>query len=332
MVRMKTMDKIKFGILGFGAFAERRLVPGFAHSSLAEIVALAKRDARKARERADQFKIQHAYSYAEMAEFLQTPGMEAVYVASANNVHAADTIACLKAGKHVIVEKPMAMNAAECEKMIVAAKKYKKELMVAQCLRYNRTVEHVKELVASGKLGKPVTGKCDFHSDGSKSTRTWKYDAGVAGGGAAFDLGVHVVDTMRYITGLTIKRARCSVLPRQRAPNGVDDVATFLLDFDGDFIATCESSFRTKRNLLIEVFGEKGYVRAYDWNENFRKVRVETEIEEKFSRYEVENMDMYAAEIDAFCRCIRGEKPNPIPGIEGLVNQKVIDLVNERET
>jgi predicted dehydrogenase len=225
----------------------------------------------------------------------------------------------------------MAMNAAECEKMIAAAKKHGKELMVAQCLRYNKTVEHVKQLVASGKLGKPVTGKCDFHSDGSKSTRVWKYDWGVAGGGAAFDLGVHVVDTMRYITGLAIKQARCSVLPRERRPNGVDDVATFLLDFDGDFIATCESSFRTKRNLLLEIFGEKGYVRAFDWNENFRKVRVETEIEEKFSRYEVENADMYAGEIDDFCRCIKGEIANPVPGTEGLINQKVIDLVNARE-
>ncbi|NMC05460.1 MAG: Gfo/Idh/MocA family oxidoreductase [Candidatus Lokiarchaeota archaeon] len=325
------MDKIKVGILGFGAFAERRLVPGFAHAGLAELVAITKRDAGKARERADHFKISHAYSYADMTKFLQTPGMEAVYVASANNVHATDTIDCLKAGKHVIVEKPMAMNAAECERMIAAAKKHGKELMVAQCLRYNKTVGHVKQLLESGKLGKPVTGKCDFHSDGSKSTRAWKYDAGVAGGGAAFDLGVHVIDTMRFITGLSITKARCSVLPRVRKPNGVDDVATFLLDFDGDFIATCESSFRTKRNLLLEIFGEKGYVRAFDWNENFRKVRVETEIEEKFSRYEVENDDMYAGEIDAFCRCIRGEETNPVPGAEGLANQKVIDLVNARE-
>ncbi len=324
------MDKIKFGILGFGAFAERRLIPGFTHSDRTELVAVAKRDAGKARERADHFKIPHAYSYAEMAGFLLTPGMEAVYVASANNVHMADTIACLKAGKHVIVEKPMAMNAAECERMMAAAKEYGKELMVAQCLRYNNTIGHVKQLVTSGQLGKPVTGKCDFHSDGSKSTRAWKYDLGIAGGGAAFDLGVHVIDTMRFITGLAIKQARCSVLPRERRPNGVDDVATFLLDFDGEFIATCESSFRTKRNLLLEVFGEKGYVRAFDWNENFRKVRVETEIEEKFSRYEIENGDMYAAEIDDFCKCIGGEIPNPVPGVEGLVNQRVIDLVNVR--
>nr|MDO8087850.1 Gfo/Idh/MocA family oxidoreductase [Candidatus Sigynarchaeum springense] len=325
------MDKIKFGILGFGSFAERRLVPGFGHASIAEIVAVAKRDAGKARERADHFKIPYAYSYAEMADFLQTPGMEAVYVASANNVHAADTIACLKAGKHVIVEKPMAMNAAECERMIAAAKEHGKELMVGHCMRYNNTVNHVKQLVASGRLGRPVTGKCDFHSDGSKSTRAWKYDFSVAGGGAAYDLGVHMVDTMRYIIGLPIKQARCSVLPRERKPNGVDDVVTFLLDFDGEFIATSESSFRTKRNLLLEIFGEKGYVRAFDWNENFRKVRVETEIEEKFSRYEVENGDMYAGEIDDFCRCIAGEIPNPIPGSEGLINQRVIDLVNAQE-
>ncbi|MBN2154155.1 MAG: Gfo/Idh/MocA family oxidoreductase [Candidatus Lokiarchaeota archaeon] len=325
------MDKIKVGILGFGSFAERRLVPGFSRCERAEIVAVTKRDAGKARERAGHFNIPNAYSYDDKQSFFQTPGMEAVFVASANNAHAADAIECLKAGKHVIVEKPMAMNAAECERMIAAAREHGRELMVAQCLRYNKTVGHVKGLVASGQLGSPVTGKCDFHSDGRRSTRTWKYDLNVAGGGAAFDLGVHVVDTMRFITGLAIKQARCSVLPRARGPNGVDDVATFLLDFDGEFIATCESSFRTKRNLLLEIFGEKGYVRAFDWNENLRKVRVETEIDEKFSRYEVENGDMYAAEIDDFCRCIAGEIPNPVPGDEGLVNQRVIDLVNQRQ-
>ena len=323
------MTRVNFGILGFGSFAERRLVPGFERSSLAAIVAVTKRDAAAARERADQFGIKHAYSYSDKEAFFKTPGMEAVFVASSNNAHHRDTIDALDAGKHVIVEKPMAMNAGECEGMIDAARRSGKELMIAQCLRFNATVRHVRDLVASGKLGKPVSGKCDFHSDGSKSTRTWKYDAAVAGGGAAFDLGVHVVDTIRFVTGLEVLEARCSVLPRARGSGVVDDVATFLLDFDGDFIATCESSFRTTRNLLLEVFGDRGYVRAYDWNENFRKVRVETEIDGTFSRYEVENGDMYADQVDAFCKCISGDGPNPVPGHEGLVNQRIIDLVNE---
>ncbi|HME51015.1 MAG TPA: Gfo/Idh/MocA family oxidoreductase [Candidatus Lokiarchaeia archaeon] len=322
------MDRIKIGIMGFGSFAERRLIPGFQNCQHAELVALVKRDADAALEKAREFGIPDAYSYSDSETFFSTPGMDAVFVASSNNAHADDAINCLKAGKHVIVEKPMGMNAAECEQMIAASIQYGKELMVAQCLRYNKTVQHFKQLVEEGQLGKLVSGKCDFHSEGKKSTRAWKYDKNVAGGGAAFDLGVHVIDTMRFITGLPVSRAWCATLPQARESDEVDGFASFLLEFDGDFIATCESSFMTKRNLFLELFGENGYARAFDWNENQAKVRVESEIDGAFQRYEIQNADMYAAEIDDFCRCIKGEIENPIPGEEGLINQRLIDLVN----
>jgi predicted dehydrogenase len=137
-----------------------------------------------------------------------------------------------------------------------------------------------------------------------------------------------VIDTMRFIAGLPVSKAWCATLPRARGADEVDGFATFMMEFNGDFIATCESSFMTKRNLFLELFGENGYARAYDWNENNIKARVETEIDGAFQRYEIENADMYAAEIDAFCACINDEIENPVPGAEGLINQKLIDLVN----
>ena len=112
------MDKIKIGIMGFGAFSERRLVPAFEKSELAELVAISKRDVNVARARADHFGIPNASAYADKKGFFDTPGLDAVFSASSNNVHLVDTIDCLKAGKHVLLEKPMGMNAAECEEMI----------------------------------------------------------------------------------------------------------------------------------------------------------------------------------------------------------------------
>ncbi|MFX0100652.1 MAG: Gfo/Idh/MocA family protein [Candidatus Hodarchaeota archaeon] len=322
------MDRIKIGIMGFGAFSERRLIPAFEKSKHAEIFAISKRNPGKARARADHFGIPHAYAYSDKQGFLNTPGLDAVFIASSNNVHLADTQDCLKAGKHVLLEKPMGMNAAECEQMVEAAEKAGKELMIAHCLRYNKTVNHVKEIVDSGELGELISGKCDFFSDGRASARSWKYDKGVAGGGAAFDLGVHMVDTMRYITGLQVLNTFCLAIPRNRGENDVDEVASFMLEMDKEFTAICVSSFRGTRKLLLEFFGEKGYVRAYDWNENGQKIRVESDIGREFKQYEVQNGDMYSLEIDDFCRCIRGEIENPIPGSEGLINQRIIDLVN----
>ena len=323
------MKKIKYGIMGFGSFAERRLIPGFQKSKIAEVIAITKRDAAKAKARARHFNIAHSYAHADKNAFLETPDMDAVFVASSNNMHLEDTIACLTGGKHVLLEKPMGMNAKECEIMIDAAKDNELELMIAHCLRFNSTVAHFKTIVEENRLGKLISGKCDFFSDGTKSSRTWKYDKHIAGGGAAFDLGVHIIDTIRFITGKAIENVNCISVPKNRASNKVDEVATFLLDFEGEFSASCVSSFRGTRNLLLELFGEKGYIRAYDWNENFESIRVESEIDGNFQRYEIENEDMYTKEIDTFARCIMGETRNPVPGKEGLINQKIIDLVND---
>ncbi|MHA1683079.1 MAG: Gfo/Idh/MocA family protein [Promethearchaeota archaeon] len=322
------MEKIQFGIMGFGAFAGRRLVPGFNRSSLAEIIALTKRDAVAAAETAKEYGIPHYHTYSDLNKFFEIPGMEAVYVASSNNVHLRDAVACLEAGKHVLLEKPMAMNASECKEINEAAEESGKVLMIAHCLRFNKTVEHFRDIVKDHKLGKLVSGKCDFFSNGKASSRSWKYDKSVAGGGAAFDLGVHVIDTMRYITQFSILNACCSHVPRNRGPNEVDEVATFLLEFNEEFTASCTSSFRGTRNLLLELFGERGYIRAYDWNQNLKNIRVESEIDGERKEYVVVNEDMYAAEIDAFCRCIRGDIENPVPGSEGLINQQLIDMVN----
>ena len=122
-------QKIRYGIIGFGNFAERRILPAIQASPNAELVAIQKRSFMEAQTKANQYKIPLAFDSAE--KLAQHQNVDAVYVASAVCNHAADTIAAARAGKHVLVEKPMAMNAAEAETMINACNEHGVKLMVA---------------------------------------------------------------------------------------------------------------------------------------------------------------------------------------------------------
>lgn len=323
--------KINFGILGFGLFGEYRLIPGFEKADSAEIISLTKMDGAAARAKAKKYGIPHGFSYNNLSEFLALEEMDAVFIASPNHVHIHDAISCFEAGKHVLLEKPMAMNAEECERIIKSAEKNDCKLMIAHCLRYNKTVNYFKTMIDGGKVGEIVSGTCDFLSEGHKSRRTWKFNKEMAGGGAAFDLGVHVVDTLRYLLDSEVKDAHCVKFPDPIDDTQVDLVATFLLNFANGAVGRCLSSFMGKRNLFLEIFGRKGYIRAYDWNHNFDDIRIEQEIEGDFKRFTIRNDDMYTNEIEDFCAALRGEQEVGVTGTDGLINQKIIDMVNTNQ-
>jgi len=333
------LTKIRFGILGFGLFGEYRLIPAFEKSKFAELIAITKREEKKAKTKAEQYGIPKYFSYSDKDKFLNTEDMDAVFIATPNNLHKQDAIDCFKAGKDVLLEKPMAMNTKECKEIIRASEKYDRKLMIAHMLRYNSTINFIKKNIEEGKLGKIITITADFLSEGFKSKRTWKFNKKVAGGGAAFDLGVHMVDTIRFLTRYNspnasadennLQKAMCVHYPSKLKKDEVDLVACFLLEFKNGIIGKATSSFLGKRNLYLEVFGENGFIRAYDWNENFKKIRVEMSIDSKEKIIYIENKDMYTEEIDDFCLYLQGKKECPISGQEGLINQQIIDLVND---
>lgn len=313
--------------MGFGLFAEGSLFPAVARCKAVELVAITKRREQDAVEKARALGIDHAYATGD-GRFLSDPGIDAVFVATPNVSHHDDVTRALAAGKHVIVEKPMAMNAAECQDMIDVARRHYRALMVAHCLRFNTTVAHVKSLVEGGTLGRLLAVTCDFMSQGRASKRAWKYDMGVAGGGAAFDLGVHLVDTIRHLAGGRLREARVIAEPARRGPGHVDELAAFTVSFDNGVVGRATASYEGPRHTFLEAYGTRGYARAFDFQPANVPVQVESEIDGTLDRYTIQNEDHYALEMDAFAWAIANGRPVPIPGEEGLANQRVIDLVS----
>src|SRR5690242_5400244 len=136
---------VRFGIVGFGLHARKRLMPAFAQTPNARVTALTQRDADRARSSAEEFGIPHWFTSVE--ELCRSSEVDVVFVATPNVAHLSDTLAAIDADKPVLCEKPMAMNADECRKMIDAARDKNQLLGVAHVFRFARVVERIRELV-----------------------------------------------------------------------------------------------------------------------------------------------------------------------------------------
>ena len=166
-------------------------------------------------------------------------------------------------------------------------------------------------------------------SDGTKSQRRWKYDKTLSGGGAAFDFGVHLIDSLRFISNQEIIKTSCIHHPTTN-PDEVDIIASFLMEFDKGFVGRSTSSYIGSRNTFIEIFGTQGYIRAYDWNMPGSEIRIEMQLEGcPMITTMIKNEDQYTAQIDDFANAILNGLPSPVSGEEGLKNQRIIDLINE---
>src|SRR5579859_1927384 len=137
---------IRYGILGFGLHAVRRLMPGFALATNSRVTALSRRDMKKAQASAAEYKIPHAFDSA--ADLCRSSEVDAVFVATADCSHLKDVLLAIESGKPVLCEKPMGMNAVECSQMVEAARRARLLLGFAQVFRFERSTASLRERVA----------------------------------------------------------------------------------------------------------------------------------------------------------------------------------------
>jgi len=197
------MKTVRYGIIGCGAIAQRRHIPEAAANKLSEVVAIADPVRGRAQETAGPLG---AAAYTDYKKMIKEQDLDAVVVCGPNKLHAPMTVDGFKAGLHVLVEKPMATSRAEGKRMIAAAKKARKFLMVGMNQRLMPIHAKAKEVLDSGRLGKPIAFETSFkHSgpdgwsvDGAKS---WFFKKPPAVMGVTGDLGVHKADLMRWLLG-----------------------------------------------------------------------------------------------------------------------------------
>ena len=194
--------KVRWGLIGCGDIARKRVAPALRDSPLCELIAVSRARAELAESCAREFGAPR-WS-ADWQDFLMDYEIDAIYVATPVHLHAEQTIAAAERGKHVLCEKPMALDVAECDRMIAACRANDVKLGVAYYRHFYPVVRRVKELVNSGELGVPVVAQInafEWFDPSPSDPRAWLLDKSRSGGGPMFDFGCHRIEVLLDIFG-----------------------------------------------------------------------------------------------------------------------------------
>lgn len=251
--------KLRVGVIGAGV--GRAHAEGYAAHPRVELAAIAGLDDERVRALAAKHQV--ARTYREYAEMLAQPDIDAVSVCVPNALHAPVTIAALEAGKHVLVEKPLARSAAEGRQMLAAAERAGKVLMVAFNHRQRNDVQWLKRYVETGALGRIYYAKAYWmRRQGIPGIGSWFVNKEQAGGGPLIDLGVHILDIAMFLLGEPTPRAVSATAYAEFGPRGlkgwgwkkstgqsvayeVEDLATAFVRLDGGATLLLEASWAT---------------------------------------------------------------------------------------
>lgn len=314
---------LRFGIVGFGRHAVKRLMPGFALAQRCKVTALSRRDLAQARASADRYGVALAFDSTEA--LCVSPEVDAVFVASPDALHCADTLAAFRHGKPVLCEKPMAMNAEECRQMVVAAKSAGKMLGVAHIFRFEESVARVRKLLEEASLGHIVHARLEFHYPAVGHSRTWITDPKLATGGPMADVGIHCIDALRYMLRDEV-RSVTTVAVTDKDSGPMECAAVMTLVFTRGAMGTISVSTRAAYRTPLEIVGTEATLRADDFlSVECPVTLVRTGGDGSESREEVSNHLAYARQVDAFAAAVLDGTEFPAPGEEGLRNQLVLD-------
>jgi predicted dehydrogenase len=200
------MSKVGWGLIGCGDIAQKRVAPALRDLPKVELVAVNRARAELAAAFAKQFGARKWY--ADWRELLADPDIEAVYIATPVHCHAEQTIAAAEAGKHVLCEKPMALNVAECDRMIAACEANGVKLGVAYYRHFYPVLARVKELIAAGVIGKPILAQInafEWNAMTPDNPRYWFFTKAQSGGGPMMDFGCHRIEVLTNIFGAVVE-------------------------------------------------------------------------------------------------------------------------------
>ena len=232
------MGVVRWGIIGAGDIVRKRVAPAIIDLPNCELTAIVRANADKAEEFAREFGGRRWY--ADWRDMLGDEEIDAIYVATPVYLHAPQTIAAAEAGKHILCEKPMAMNAAECDTMIAAAEANGVKLGVAYYRRFYPVLARVRELLASGQIGRPVVAQINVFEHVNMAPddpRHWFLEKAKNGGGPMMDFGCHRLEVLTDLFG-RVGRVSALTAKVEWKDREVEDTAVATLEFEDGPVAT----------------------------------------------------------------------------------------------
>ena len=332
-------DKIKVGIIGLGGIARGSHIPALKKRPDVEITAVCDSDEAVLNNIADELGVR--YRFSDYNDLLKIDELEVVDICTPNFLHKDPAVKALNAGKHVLVEKPIARNAEEGAEIVDAARRSGKKLMVAYCWRWHPGARALKRFIDAGDLGDIYYAR--VHALRRRGIPNWGVftDKERQGGGPLIDIGCHLLDLTLWLMGHPKPIAasgKCYTEFGNKPPGAskfgpwdhtkysVEDFATGLIRFENGATLSIESSFAANienDSLNTVLLGNKGGC-------ELNPLKIFTEERQTLidiTPVNIPEVNWREAEIFEFIDAIRDDKPVPIPGEEGLIVSKIIDAI-----
>lgn len=318
--------KLKWGIVGLGRFTEHTFLPAIKSVRKSTVTSLCSRDLNRAKELAEKFGVPNYFNNYD--EFLKSE-IDAVYVASANAFHHEQVIKAANAGKHILCEKPLALNSEQAGEMVEAAKRNNVLFAVNYVHHFHPLVLKAKELLKDQRLGKLVSVQVNFNID-FPPDNNFRFKKELSGGGALRDIGTHMIDLLRFFGGEIIEID--GVVDNLIYQSEVDDFASAIVKFEKGGYGYFNVSYNTKKAFnRIDILCHKGAIEI----ENLigRKltgpklsIMFEGEARKSFRRRGNKMVYVLKSVQRSF---LRNEKPL-VTGEDGLINMKIMEELEQK--
>lgn len=316
--------KLGIALVGLGGYSTGQLAPALQQTKNCYLAGIVTGTPEKARSWASKYAIpvQNIYNYSNFDTIINNPAIDIVYIVLPISMHKEFTIRGAKAGKHVICEKPMALNAAECREMIKTCKDQDRMLSIGYRLHFEPHNMEVMRLGQKEIYGKVTSLVAENGFTWGNNKDSWRINKAMAGGGGLMDMGIYAIQASRY----TIGQEPLYVTAREEKTRpdffkDVDETVFWELEFPGKLKTQGKSSYNANWSSL-KVNAEKGKFElgpAYGYGGIAGKVN---DVPMPFPQ-----INQQAAQMDGFAACILEQRPTRVPGEEGLKDMKVIDAI-----
>lgn len=332
------MNKVKWGIIGAGGIADRRTMPGIELAENAEIYAVMEVDMAVAKSLKDKYNAVKAYDSED--DLLADPQVDAVYIASPVIYHKKQAIMAADAGKHILLEKPIALTVEEGQEVINYCKEKNVLLATGFMMRFHAYHQAMKKIVDEGKMGQIVSCRAQLTCWYPDIPGNWRQEKATSGGGALMDMGVHCLDLIQYITGSKAVRA-AGMSSTLTFDYEVEDSGALMVELENGALCNIESHFNIPDAAArgrFEIYGTKGSMLAEGTISQIEGGKLEVMISDDSLEYdaqqdrndvepmkvEVDFGNMYTKEIESFSSSILNGTEVEVPAEDAVQVQEVI--------
>lgn len=326
-----------YAIVGLGKYALNQILPAFAECRHARLAALVSGDPAKAKRVAGQYGLEPAktYSYDDYDQIATDPTIDAVYIILPNALHADYAIRALRAGKHVLCEKPMATSVEDCRRMIAAAKQARRELMIGYRCHYDPTNRKAVSLLREGAIGKlrVVTTDNTDVLDFADPSAQWRVTRALSGGGSLMDIGIYGVNAARYLLDEDPVEVQ-AMIPPSDDPHfrEVEDRIAWIMRYRSGAMVHGSSSFSTAATTR---FGLQGTTASMEMNPatGYYANRVDVKADDTRSwstpMFTIPELNQFSAQLDHLPVQLAKKERVRSTGEEGMQDVRLLQAIYE---